>query len=91
MSEAGDNQKTSLAIPIFKNIGTDKATADAELWWPRFILYMDLTQETDVTGYINGTMYRQPVKTKETKFSKSWKIGKKKSAILKFHNDSLFS
>ena len=54
MPDAAD-QKTSLAIPILSNIDVDITTADAELWWPRFVLYMDLTQEIDVTGYINGT------------------------------------
>ena len=72
------DQKTSLAIPIFSNIDTDITTADAELWWPRFVLYMDLTQEIDVTGYINGTTTLSA--EKETKLKKLliWGIGQKK-------------
>ena len=81
--------KTSLAIPIFSNTDTDLSTADAELWWPRFILYMDLTQDTDVNGYIDGTTTLSA--EKETKLKKLliWGIGQKAihSMTRKLHNE----
>ena len=88
MTEANEN-KTSLAIPIFSNTETDLSTADAELWWPRFILYMDLTQDTDVNGYIDGTttLFTE----KETKLKKLLIWGKgqkaKHSMTRNLHNE----
>ena len=76
MPDAAD-QKTSLAIPIFSNIDPDITTADAELWWPRFVLYMDLTQEIDVTGYINGTTNLSAEKETNLKKLLIWGIGQK--------------
>ena len=90
MQEA-DEHKTSLAIPIFSNTDTDLSTTDAELWWPRFILYMDLTQDTDVNGYIDGTTTLST--EKETKLKKLliWGIGQKAihSMTRKLHNEPI--
>ena len=44
MLEAGEH-KTSLAIPLLNNTDTELSTAEAELWWPKFILYMVPTQD----------------------------------------------
>ena len=34
---------------------TDLTTADAELWWPRFTHYIDLTQSINVAKFFAGT------------------------------------
>ena len=72
MPDAAD-QRTSLAIPIFSKIDTDITTADAELWWPRFVLYMDLTQEIDVTGY--HKRYKNPINRERDKTEKTKDMG----------------
>ena len=84
-----DEQRTSLAIPIFSSTETDLTTADAELWWPRFTLYIDLKQNINVSKYIAGTGNLD--NDKETKLKKLliWSIGQKAIHAMtrKLHNE----
>ena len=50
------DHKTTLAIPVFSTTETDLNNADAELWWPRFTLFLDMTQDIDIEGYLKGTV-----------------------------------
>ena len=72
-----DEQRTSLVIPIFSTTETDLTTADAELWWPRFTLYNDLTQSTNVAKYIAGTENLDNDKEVILKKLLIWSIGQK--------------
>ena len=49
------DHKTTLAIPVFSTTETDLTTADAELWWPRFSLFIDMTQDINIDKYLDGT------------------------------------
>ena len=53
-------EKTHRAIPIFSNEDTDLTTEEVELRWPRFIQYIDLTQNIGINRYIDEQNRRSP-------------------------------
>ena len=83
--------KTTLAIPVFSTTETDLTTADAELWWPRFSLFIDMTQDIDIDKYINGSLTITDDQAAKVKKFLIWGIGQKAIHAMtrRLHNEPL--
>ena len=87
------DHKTTLAIRVLSKTEIDLKNADAELWWPRFTLFLDMTQDIEVERYLEGTVTLTDDQLAKIKKFLIWGIGKKAIHAMtrRLHNEPLTS
>ena len=74
-----------ISVPIFSNNDTDLEKAEPELWWPRFVLYLEITMEVDIRKYMDGTENLTDEQIKKIKRLLTWAIGEKAIKVMIRH------